>query len=159
MGGVWKRALTGTAQARLRSWDTPIVPRRRSGICRGLMLTGGRRSVEPMAARVHPQDVPSAHQSMHHLVSTSDWSDEAMLVAVVAQILPALARSEDGPCYWIVDDTGFPKKGTHSVGVARQYCHQTGKSDNCRVAVSRSFAAARVACRWRTRFICLENGR
>jgi len=43
----------------------------------GLMLPGGRKSVEPMAARVRPQEVRSTHQSMHHLVSTSDWSDEA----------------------------------------------------------------------------------
>jgi len=41
---------------------------------------------------------------------------------------------------WIADDTGFPKKGTHSAGVARQYCGQAGKQDNCRVAVSLSAA-------------------
>lgn len=106
----------------------------------GLMLPGGRKSVEPMAARVHPQGVRSAHQSMHHLVSTSEWSDEALLAAVATQVAPALIRSEAEPRYWIIDDTGFPKKGTHSVGVARQYCGQTGKTDNCRVAVSLSLA-------------------
>lgn len=106
----------------------------------GLMLPGGRKSVEPMAARVRPQEVRSAHQSMHHLVSTSAWNDEALLTTVAAQVVPVLTRSGQAPCYWIIDDTGFPKKGTQSVGVARQYCGQMGKTDNCRVAVSLSLA-------------------
>ncbi|OLG97762.1 transposase, partial [Xanthomonas oryzae] len=49
---------------------------------KGLLLPGGRKSVEPMAARVHPQNVRSAHQSMHHLVADADWSDQALLAAV-----------------------------------------------------------------------------
>ncbi len=104
-----------------------------------LMLPGERKSVEPMAARVQPQNVRSAHQSMHHLVADAPWSDEALLSAVAAQVLPTLIR-QDGTVHWIVDDTGFPKKGRHSVGVARQYCGQTGKQDNCQVAVSLSIA-------------------
>ena len=109
---------------------------------KGLMLPGRRKSVEPMAARVQPDNVRSAHQSMHHLVADAPWSDEAMLSAVARAVLPKLVR-DDAPVHWIVDDTGFPKKGQHSVGVARQYCGQTGKQDNCRVAVSLSIATAR----------------
>lgn len=106
---------------------------------KGLMLPGERKSVEPMAARVQPQNVRSAHQSMHHLVADAPWSDEALLTAVAGQVLAKLIEA-GGPVHWIVDDTGFPKKGKHSVGVARQYCGQTGKQDNCRVAVSLSLA-------------------
>ena len=72
---------------------------------RGLMLPGSRKSVEPMAARVHPQDVRSAHQSMHHLVADSDWSDDALLAAVAREVVPVLTAAGQEPCYWIVDDT------------------------------------------------------
>jgi SRSO17 transposase len=107
--------------------------------CAGLLLPGERKSVEPMAARIHPARVRAAHQSMHHFVAKADWSDEAVLTAVRAQVLPVIERG--GPLRaLIIDDTGFPKKGTHSVGVARQYCGQLGKQDNCQVAVSLSVA-------------------
>ena len=109
---------------------------------RGLMLPGSRKSVEPMAARVHPQDVRSAHQSMHHLVADSEWSDGALLAAVAREVVPVLTASGQEPCYWIIDDTGHRKYGRHSVGVARQYCGQWGKVDNCQVAVSLSLATA-----------------
>ena len=109
---------------------------------RGLMLPGPRKSVEPMAARVHPQDVRSAHQSMHHLVADSEWSDTAWLAVVAREVVPVLSEA-GAPCFWIVDDTGFRKYGQHSVGVARQYCGQLGKTDNCQVAVSLSLATVR----------------
>src|SRR2546427_10732579 len=73
-----------------------------------------------------------------------------MLARVGELVLPAIERS--GPVEaWIVDDTGFPKKGEHSVGVARQYCGQLGKQDNCQVAVSLSLASERgsVPIDWR----------
>src|SRR3954447_18381955 len=109
------------------------------GYCTGLLLPGERKSVEPMAARLDPAQVPSLHQALHHFVATSPWHDDAVLAAVRGQVLPALTRH--GPITaWIVDDTGFPKQGTHSVGVTRQYCGQLGKQDNCQVAVSLSVA-------------------
>src|SRR5918998_553575 len=107
--------------------------------CTGLLLPGERKSIEPMAARLAPERVQAAHQSLHHLVAQAEWDDAALLRAVRGQVLPAIERH--GPVrYWIVDDTGFPKKGQHSVGVARQYCGELGKQDNCHVAVSLSLA-------------------
>ena len=105
----------------------------------GLLLPGGRKSVEPMAARVDPRNVRSRHQSLHHLVADADWDDAAVLAAVRDYALPAMEKQGSLQA-WIVDDTGFPKKGQHSVGVVRQYCGQIGKQDNCRVAVSLSVA-------------------
>lgn len=107
--------------------------------CSGLLLPGPRKSVEPIAARMEPWRVQAAHQSLHHLVANAEWSDEAILTAVRQQVLPAMER-HGAIRAWIVDDTGFPKKGMHSVGVARQYCGQLGKQDNCQVAVSLSVA-------------------
>jgi SRSO17 transposase len=107
--------------------------------CTGLLLPGARKSVEPMAARVEPGRVQAAHQSLHHFVAKADWSDEAVLAVVRTEVLQAIEWQ--GPIRaWIVDDTGFPKKGRHSVGVARQYCGQLGKQDNCQIAVSLSVA-------------------
>lgn len=107
--------------------------------CRGLMLSGDRKSVEPMAALVAPRGTSAKHQSMHHFVAKAQWSDAALLAAVRQQVLPAVGAVEA----WIVDDTGYPKKGKHSVGVGRQYCGQLGKQDNCQVAVSLSAANER----------------
>jgi SRSO17 transposase len=106
---------------------------------KGLMLPIERKSIEPMAARLAPGNVRQMHQSLHHVVADAAWSDDALLKQVRSQVLPAMTRKH-ALAAWIVDDTGFPKKGTHSVGVARQYCGQLGKQDNCRVAVSVSLA-------------------
>jgi SRSO17 transposase len=105
--------------------------------CTGLLLPGERKSVEPMAARLAPDNVRRMHQSLHHLVADAPWSDEAVLDRALEFVLPAM-WSQGPVVAWVVDDTGFPKKGRHSVGVARQYCGQIGKQDNCRVAVSLS---------------------
>jgi SRSO17 transposase len=112
--------------------------------CTGLLLPGERKSIEPMAARLAPAHVRRMHQSLHHLVAAAPWSDADVLSAVRAQVLPVLQKREPVGV-WIVDDTGFPKKGTHSVGVARQYCGQLGKQENCRVAVSLSVATGKAS--------------
>lgn len=106
--------------------------------CTGLMLPLSRKSVEPMAASLDPVHASAKHQALHHFVAQADWSDEELLRRVGQYVLPHLDL-ESG-AFWIIDDTGYPKKGQHSVGVARQYCGQLGKQDNCQVAVSISLA-------------------
>ena len=109
--------------------------------CTGLLLDGERKSVEPMAARLAPDHVQSMHESLHHFVAQSPWSDADMLGQVRSYVLPAMQKM--GPVTaWIVDETSFVKKGIHSVGVARQYCGRLGKKENCQVAVSLSVATA-----------------
>lgn len=125
-----------------------VIPLR--SYCTGLLLPGERKSIEPLAARLAPHDVRRVHQSLHHFVANAPWSDEALLERVRHSVLPMMKRN--GPVVaWIVDDTGFPKKGTHSVGVVRQYCGQVGKQENCRVAVSLSLATeqASLPIAWR----------
>ena len=110
------------------------------GYCTGLMLPVQRKSVEPMAAHLAPTRVRSEHQRLHHFVADASWSDDAVLAAVRDYVLEAVVPRAGEAEALLIDDTGFPKQGTHSVGVARQYCGQLGKQDNCQVAVSVSLA-------------------
>ena len=93
---------------------------------KGLLLPLERKSVEPMAARLAPGNVRQMHQSLHHIVAEAAWSDAAVLAEVRRQVLPSMTRQHPLAA-WMVDDTGFPKKGTHSVGVTRQYCGQVDR--------------------------------
>src|SRR4051794_39772065 len=118
--------------------------------CRGLLLPGERKSVEPIAAVTAPARVSAKHQSLLHFVANAPWSDERVLSRIQGLTLPIIEGSGAIEA-WIIDDTGFPKKGRHSVGVTRQYCGQLGKRDNCQVAVSLSLAnhAASLPVAWR----------
>src|ERR1022692_781068 len=78
--------------------------------CTGLLLPGERKSVEPMAARLAPDNVRRMHQSLHHIVADAPWSDEEMLAQVRRYVLPTMEKQNPVVC-WIVDDTGFRKKG------------------------------------------------
>src|SRR5713101_6836194 len=126
--------------------------------CVGLLMPCERKSVEPMAALTAPDRTAAQHQSLLHFIGQAPWSDEQVLAKVRELVLPELERH--GPIEaWIIDDTGFPKKGRHSAGVTRQYCGQLGsrrckatpaasrskatargKQDNCQVAVTLSIA-------------------
>ena len=107
--------------------------------CVGLMGPSQRKSVEPIAAVTAPDRTSAQHQSLLHFVSQSEWSDEKVLAKVREMVRPAIERHGSIEA-WIIDDTGFPKQGKHSVGVAPQYCGQLGREGNCQVAVSLSVA-------------------
>ena len=94
-----------------------------------------------MAARLAPSSTRTTHKRLLNFVSDGAWSDAAVLAAMRRQVLPAL-EAHGAVRRWIVDETGMAKKGTHSVGVARQYCGELGKIENCQVLVSLSVANA-----------------
>lgn len=107
--------------------------------CVGLLAAEGRKSVEPLAAVTAPAGVSAQHQKLLHFVANAPWSDERVLAKVREVVVPTIARH--GPIEaWIIDDTSFPKQGTHSVGVHHQYCGQLGKQANCQVVVTLSIA-------------------
>src|SRR6201981_347325 len=107
--------------------------------CTGLMLPGERKSVEPMAAKTAPARTAAQHQSLLHFIGVAPWSDEKVLAKGREMVLPAIEKHGRIEA-WIIDDTSFPKQGTHSVGVHHQYCGQLGKQANCQVAVTLSIA-------------------
>jgi SRSO17 transposase len=100
--------------------------------------------MEPMASRLDPRRTVAKHQSLQHFVTDSPWDEHRLLDAARSYALPLMAQS-GGVAAWVIDDTGIPKKGTCSVGVARQYCGVLGKQDNCQVAVSVSLANERMS--------------
>ncbi len=122
--------------------------------CAGLLTAEGRKSVEPMAAVTAPAQVSVQHQKLLHFVGEGKWSDDSVLAKVRELVIPAIERH--GPIKaWIIDDTSYPKQGTHSVGVHHQYCGQLGKQANCQVAVTLSIMPA---CRLRIGCICRRTG-
>jgi SRSO17 transposase len=123
----------------------------------GTMLPGKRKSIEPMSARLDPENVPVLRQKLQHFISESPWHDDAVLARVREEVIPLMQEREPIQA-WIVDDSGMPKKGKLSVGVAHQYCGQLGKQANCQVAVSVSMQILLQACRSHTSSICRNSG-
>jgi SRSO17 transposase len=109
---------------------------------RGLMLDGKRKSIEPMAARLPDGD----EQCLQQFVNQSPWDPVPVRRAVAVRM-----SGEIEPAGWVIDDTGFPKFGKHSVGVARQYSGSLGKVGNCQIGVSISAVTDHASCplNWR----------
>jgi len=107
----------------------------------GLLSDGERKSVEPIAARAtgNPAEVDAVHQRLLHFITDSPWDDYAVRRQAAEYGVKAIASSEPIEA-WILDDTGFLKQGTHSVGVQRQYTGSAGKVANCQIGVSLSVA-------------------
>lgn len=100
----------------------------------GLLLDGERKSIQPLAARLVDSDseVEAMRQRLQQAVVVSGWDDDVVrsrLATLVQREMPELEVI-------VIDDTGFPKKGEYSVGVARQYSGTLGRTDNCQVATS-----------------------
>ena len=99
----------------------------------GLLLEGERKSIAPMAERLsEPGHAEAMRQRMQQAVVVATWSETELFRRVAAQLNEKLPELEA----FVIDDTGFPKKGEHSVGVARQYSGTLGRTDNCQVATS-----------------------
>ena len=104
---------------------------------RGLMLDGKRKSIEPMADRLADGD----EQCLQQFVNQSPWDEVAVRRALARRMSRELSAEA-----WVVDDTGFPKFGKHSVGVARQYSGALGKVGNCQIGVSINACSDDASC-------------
>ena len=133
-----KKALQ-EARGRLEAFVEPLLPllgrseRRRWGTFyfQGLLLEGGRKTAAGMAERYGGDE-----QALQQFLNQSPWD----WMAVRQELAVRMAREASPRAAWVLDDTGFPKKGEHSVGVARQYSGTLGKVGNCQIGVSLNYA-------------------
>jgi len=141
--------MNSAAQARLESYFDRIGAllgrreRRESFAIYAMGLLGDaeRKSIEPMACRscVDPEKADAAHQRLQHFVNDAPWSDREVRREAARYAIEALTSRESVDS-WIIDDTGFLKQGSHSVGVQRQYTGTAGKITNCQIGISLTIA-------------------
>ena len=115
----------------------------------GLLAPLARKSVEPMAAQLDPRNTRSRHESLHHFVADSAWSDALLLARVAQWVVPKMDSNPD--TWWVVGEICLPKHGPHIVGVAPPEHKTAGRVGNCQTAVSVSLAgaAASLPLAWR----------
>ena len=133
----WEQSLAAWLAPFLEALGHKVRQRWAPVYVRGLLGPGERKSVQPMAARVAPAD----GDQLHHFISSPAWQT-APLAAVLAREADRLVGGPDAVL--IIDDTALPKKGEHSVGVARQYAGVLGKTANCQALVSLTLARGEV---------------
>src|SRR5262245_62242705 len=133
LNGFLDEVLLDLGRQGRRSWADRYV--------RGLLLDGHRKSIEPMAQRLRATDQSALdyEQGLQQFVNQSPWDERPGRDRLARHLAAALGPGG----FLIVDDTGFPKQGTHSVGVARQYSGTLGKVGNCQVAVTLQYATDR----------------
>lgn len=124
LAGFLNEMLTALGRTERQRWGDVYV--------RGLLATSGRKATATMATRVSDGNV----QAMQQFIGQSPWPWEPLRQRLAQRLVAALQPV----AAWIIDDTGFPKKGARSVGVARQYSGTLGKIGNCQVAVSLHYA-------------------
>jgi SRSO17 transposase len=135
------RDLSGFIESMVADMGRPERRRAMKWYIVGLLLDGERKSIEPMAARLvdASSEIEAMRQRLQQAVTVASWVDDEMY----ARIAQKLDRELPGIEAMVVDDTGFAKKGHHSVGVARQYSGTLGRVDNCQVAVSQPASGRR----------------
>ena len=128
------RELTAYVDTLIEGMGRPERRQAMADYVTGLLLDGDRKSIEPKAGRLVEDvaEIQAMRQRLQQCVTVSPWSDAKMLERLAVKMDAELPDLEA----WVADDTGFPKKGTHSVGVQRQYSGTLGRKDNCQVAVS-----------------------
>jgi SRSO17 transposase len=150
LGGMTPQALNALEtrlERFLRDLTEPMGRRERRHwaqmYVQGLLLDGDRKSIEPMASRLPGADV----QALRQFVGQSPWAVDTVQRRLALKVVDLLSDAD----VWSLDETAFPKAGTHSVGVARQYCGTLGKVANCQVAVSLHWSSAEASCplNWR----------
>src|SRR6266849_2815991 len=128
------RELTAYLESMIVGMGRPERRQAMADYVTGLLIDGERKSIEPMAGRLVDQksEIQGMRQRLQQCVTVSAWSDDEMLLRLALKAEAELPEVEA----WVVDDTGFPKKGNHSVGVQRQYSGTLGRKDNCQIAAS-----------------------
>lgn len=139
-----ERALEAFAESLFDGMGRPERRRAMAWYLEGLLLDGTRKSIEPMAARLvdDPSQIEAMRQQLQQCVSVSNWSDDEVRARLARKVQDELPEIE----VLVLDDTGFPKQGKHSVGVARQYSGTLGRTGNCQVATSLHLAGERGSC-------------